>query len=204
MEEKKSGGEKTDWESEQEELWPKEIKLREKRSKGQVGAVAGIFKIKVYPDSALKMPSTDVENFDENLAKFVEKMHETMSAHDGVGLAAPQVGVLKKIALVEFENALYVLINPRLLKQEGMQEGDEGCLSFPGIYAPVKRPFRVSISTRDTSGAELVYDVEDFLARAFLHEMDHLEGKLFIEHLSNLKRGMIRKKMFKRAVGDDN
>ena len=190
MKEKKDGVSATDW-----ELGPK-IQTR--------GTAAGTYKVKVYPDSALKMLSTDVECFDESLAKFVGKLHETMNAHEGVGLAAPQVGVLKKIAVVEHENALYVLINPKLLSQEGMQDGDEGCLSFPGIFAPVKRPLRISIASRDTGGAELIYDVEGLLARAFLHEMDHLEGRLFIEHLSSLKRGMIRKKMYKRAVGDDD
>ena len=181
---------------------PNESGIKEKKEKKEKKAqnTAGMFKVKVYPDAALKTPSADVESFDENLAGFVDRMHEVMSAHDGVGLAAPQIGVLKKIAMVEFENIFYLLINPRLIAQEGIQEGDEGCLSFPGIYAPVKRPLRVSIATRDTSGAELVYNVEGFLARAFLHEMDHLEGKLFIEHLSSLKRGMIRKKMYKRAV----
>jgi len=189
MKEKKDGLSAADW-----ELGPR-IQTR--------GAAAGTYKVKVYPDSALKMLSTDVEHFDESLTKFVGKLYESMSAHEGVGLAAPQVGVLKKIAVVEHENEFYVLINPKLLRQEGVQDGDEGCLSFPGIFAPVKRPLRVSISTRNTDGTELIYDVEGLLARAFLHEMDHLEGKLFIEHLSSLKRGMIRKKMYKRAVGDD-
>ena len=177
--------------------------MKEKKNGVEKKTADGPFKVKVYPDSALRIPCVDVEHFDENLAVFVKMLHETMSAHEGVGLAAPQVGVLKKIALIEHENELYVLINPILLKQEGVQEGDEGCLSFPGIYAPVKRPLQVSISARDTKGAEVTYNVEGFLARAFLHEMDHLEGKLFIEHLSSLKRGMIRKKMYKRAVGDD-
>ena len=177
--------------------------MKEKKPKARAGGATGTFKVKIYPDAALKTPSADVERFDENLVKFVEQMYETMSAHDGVGLAAPQIGVLKKIAMVEYENNFYLLINPKIIAQEGVQEGDEGCLSFPGIYAPVKRPLRVSISARDTKGAELIYDVEGFLARAFLHEMDHLDGKLFIEYLSNLKRGMIRKKMYKRAVGDD-
>ena len=186
-----------------EESGIKDTGPKKKGPKAPDSAPDGTFKVKIYPDSALKLPSTDVEHFDENLVEFVKKLRETMSAHDGVGLAAPQVGVLKKVALVEYENTLYVLINPVLLKQEGMQEGDEGCLSFPGIYAPVKRPLHVAISTRDTSGAELIYDVDGFLARAFLHEIDHLEGKLFIEHLSSLKRGMIRKKMYKRVGGDD-
>ena len=185
MKEQKSGGEKTN---------------REQRAK----VTGDTFKLKIYPDSALKMQSADVEHFDENLAAFVKKMRDTMEAYDGIGLAAPQVGVLKKIAVVEYENVLYVLINPKLISQEGVQEGDEGCLSFPGIYASVKRPLRVSISTRDTNGEERTYDADGVLARAFLHEMDHLEGRLFIEHLSNLKRGMIRKKMYKRAVGNDD
>ena len=184
-------------------LKPNESEIKEKKPKA-VSGTGETFKVKIYPDSALKTPCADVEYFDENLVRFIGKMHEAMSAHDGVGLAAPQVGVLKKIAMVEYENNFYLLINPRLIAHEGVQEGDEGCLSFPGIYAPVKRPLRISVATRDTSGAELEYNVEGFLARAFLHEMDHLDGKLFIEHLSSLKRGMIRKKMYKRAAEGDS
>lgn len=159
--------------------------------------------IRVFPDPVLKMPTTPVETFDADLAAFIEKMRIAMEIHDGVGLAAPQVGVSKKIALVARDDMLYVLINPRLLEQEGEQNGEEGCLSFPGIYANVKRPNRAKVAAQDLTGQERIYEVEGFLARAFLHEMDHLDGKLFIEYLSNLKRGMIRKKMYKRAVGDD-
>ena len=180
----------------------KQKEAKPKKTQSKSPTAHGTFKVKVYPDTTLRMKSEDVDKFDENLVNFIERLHETMSAHDGVGLAAPQVGVLKKVALVDFEDKLYVLINPVILSQEGVQEGDEGCLSFPGIYAPVKRPLRLAISTRDTSGAEVIHDVEGFLARAFLHEMDHLEGRLFIEHLSSLKRGMIRKKMYKRASED--
>jgi len=195
MRERKNTGEKTDLDLEHEDF-----EVKEKKSKAQT-VTAGTLKVKVYPDAALKEPSVDVYEFDENLVKFIEKMHETMNAHDGVGLAAPQVGVLKKIAMVEFEEVFYLLINPRLIAQEGVQDGDEGCLSFPGIYAPVKRPLRVTVAARDATGAEVVYNAEGLLARAFLHEMDHLEGKLFIEHLSTLKRSMIRKKMYKRSTG---
>ncbi|MDR3264421.1 MAG: peptide deformylase, partial [Synergistaceae bacterium] len=131
-------------------------------------------------------------------------MRLAMEMHDGVGLAAPQVGVSRRIALVSFEGAFYALINPVLLEQEGEQEGEEGCLSFPGIYANVKRPAKIRVAARDVAGDECVYEAEGFLARAFLHEIDHLDGKLFIEYLSNLKRGMIRKKMYKRAMGDDD
>ncbi len=162
-----------------------------------------VLKIRIFPDPVLKMPTTPVETFDAALGAFVEKMRIAMEIHDGVGLAAPQVGVSKKIALVARDDVLYVLINPRLLEQEGEQNGEEGCLSFPGIYASVKRPERVKVAAQDLTGQERIYEVDGFLARAFLHEMDHLDGKLFIEYLSNLKRGMIRKKMYKRAVGDD-
>ncbi|MDR2180341.1 MAG: peptide deformylase [Synergistaceae bacterium] len=161
-------------------------------------------KIRIYPDPVLKMPATPVERFDSELSSFIDEMRRAMALREGVGLAAPQVGVSKKIAIIDYHDVFYVLINPRLLEQEGEQEGEEGCLSFPGIYAAVKRPARVQVSAQDVTGVDRVYDVEGFTARAFLHEMDHLEGKLFIEHLSTLKRGMIRKKMRKRAIGEDN
>ncbi|MDR2529440.1 MAG: peptide deformylase [Synergistaceae bacterium] len=171
--------------------------------KEEVNATIGEgLKVKIYPDPALKMPAENVGRFDTELGLLVEKMRVTMEMYEGVGLAAPQVGVLEKIALVSWEGSFYVLINPRVLQKEGIQEGEEGCLSFPGIYASVKRPARVKVAAMDVSGAERFYDVDGFLARAFLHEMDHLEGKLFIEHLSPLKRGIIRKKMFKRAIGE--
>ena len=160
-------------------------------------------KVRIYPDPVLKILAAPVELFDAELDSFVWELRLTMEAHEGVGLAAPQVGVSKKIAVVSHEGSSYVLINPRLLSQEGSQEGDEGCLSFPGIYAPLPRPSRIKVAACDASGAEHVYEVEGVLARAFLHEMDHLEGKLFIERLSALKRGMIRKKMYKRAAGED-
>jgi peptide deformylase len=134
------------------------------------------------------------------LSLLVEKMRLAMEISEGVGLAAPQVGVSKKIALVSYEGAFHVLVNPRLLEQDGEQEGDEGCLSFPGIYVPLKRPARIRVAARDAAGQEHVHEVEGYVARAFLHEMDHLDGKLFIDRLSPLKRGMIRKKMTKRAA----
>ena len=159
-------------------------------------------KVRIYPDVALKKPAARVETFDAELADFVKKMRVTMELYEGAGLAAPQVGISKRIAVVSYNSSFYVLINPKILEQEGEQEGEEGCLSFPGIYASVKRPARVKIAAQDTTGIERIYEVEDFLARVFLHEMDHLNGKLFIEHLSVLKRGMIRKKMQKRVPED--
>lgn len=161
-------------------------------------------KLRIYPDPALSEPTEPVECFDAELASFVEKMRVALEVYEGVGLAAPQVGVSKKIALVAHDGNFYVLINPRLLEREGEQEAEEGCLSFPGIYAQVKRPSRVKVAAFDVEGVEHVYEMEGFLARAFLHEMDHLDGKLFISYLSSLKRGMIRKKMRKRAAEEDD
>lgn len=156
--------------------------------------------IRHYPDPVLKKPTEPVTEFDEGLSEFVEQLYTVMRANDGVGLAAPQVGVLRKVAVVGYEGKDYLLINPRLLETGGKQESDEGCLSFPGIYAKVTRPEWVKVETQDRTGATRVYEASGLVARAFLHEMDHLEGKLFIDHLSPLKRGAIRKKMKKQQA----
>ncbi len=164
-------------------------------------SLSGILEIKKYPDPVLKKISEPVTVFDESLAKFVKDLFASMRVHDGVGLAAPQVGVLKKIAVVEYEGKSYVLINPKVIDQKGIQEGEEGCLSFPGIYANVVRPQWVKIETHDLNGNIQTYEGEGYTARAFLHEMDHLSGKLFIDYLSNLKRNAIKKKAAKHTGG---
>ena len=164
-------------------------------------SLSGILEIKKYPDPVLKKISEPVTVFDESLAKFVKDLFASMRVHDGVGLAAPQVGVLKKIAVVEYEGKSYVLINPKVIDQKGIQEGEEGCLSFPGIYANVIRPQWVKIESKDLNGETVTYEGEGYTARAFLHEMDHLSGKLFIDYLSNLKRNAIKKKAAKHTGG---
>ncbi|MBR0279931.1 MAG: peptide deformylase [Synergistaceae bacterium] len=160
-----------------------------------------MLEIRKYPDPVLKKISEPVTVFDEALADFVKVLFASMRVHDGVGLAAPQVGVLKKIAVVEYEGKSYVLINPKVIEQKGIQEGEEGCLSFPGIYANVVRPQWVKIETHDLNGNIHTYEGEGYTARAFLHEMDHLSGKLFIDYLSNLKRNAIKKKVTKHTGG---
>ena len=164
-------------------------------------SLSGILEIKKYPDPVLKKISEPVKVFDESLAEFVKVLFASMRVHDGVGLAAPQVGVLKKIAVVEYEGKSYVLINPKVIDQKGIQEGEEGCLSFPGIYANVVRPQWVRIESKDLNGETVTFEGEGFTARAFLHEMDHLSGKLFIDYLSNLKRNAIKKKVSKHTGG---
>ena len=166
-----------------------------------VESSSGILEIRKYPDPVLKKISETVTVFDEALADFVKVLFASMRVHDGVGLAAPQVGVLKKIAVVEYEGKSYVLINPKVIEQKGIQEGEEGCLSFPGIYANVVRPQWVKIETHDLNGNIHTYEGEGYTARAFLHEMDHLSGKLFIDYLSNLKRNAIKKKVSKHTGG---
>ena len=161
----------------------------------------GILEVRKYPDPVLKKVSEPVTVFDQELADFVKVLFASMRVHDGVGLAAPQVGVLKKIAVVEYEGKSYVLINPRVIDQKGLQEGEEGCLSFPGIYAHVTRPNWVKIESRDLDGGTVTFEGEGYTARAFLHEMDHLSGKLFIDYLSNLKRNAIKKKAAKHTGG---
>ena len=163
--------------------------------------IDGGLEILKYPNPILKKKSEPVTVFDEELAVFVQNLFAAMRAHDGVGLAAPQVGVLKKIAVVEYDNKTYVLINPRVIEQKGLQDGEEGCLSFPGIYAHVTRPQWVKIEAQDETGQLHEYEGEGFTARAFLHEMDHLTGKLFMDYLSSLKRNAIKKKAAKNTGG---
>ena len=160
-----------------------------------------VLEIRKYPDPVLKKISQPVEIFDEKLEKFVKILFASMHVHDGVGLAAPQVGVLKKIAVVEYEGKSYVLINPKVIDQKGTQESEEGCLSFPGIYANVLRPQWVKIEAQNEKGETQILEGEGYVARAFLHEMDHLSGKLFIDYLSNLKRNAIKKKISKNTSG---
>lgn len=163
--------------------------------------IDGGLEILTYPNPILKKKSEDVTVFDDELAKFVNDMFACMRSHEGVGLAAPQVGVLKRIAVVEYNNKSYVLINPRVIDQKGIQDGEEGCLSFPGIYAHVTRPKWVKIAAQDVNGETHEYEAEGYTARAFLHEMDHLTGKLFMDYLSSLKRNAIKKKAAKNTGG---
>ena len=163
--------------------------------------IDGGLEILKYPNPILKKKSEEVTVFDDQLAKFVQYLFAAMRAHDGVGLAAPQVGVLKKIAVVEYEGKSYVLINPVVIDQKGLQDSEEGCLSFPGIYAHVTRPEWVKISAQDVNGESHEYEAQGYTARAFLHEMDHLTGKLFVDYLSSLKRNTIKKKIAKKTGG---
>jgi len=160
--------------------------------------------IRIYPDPILTLKAKNVENFDDTLLEILDDMRLTLQMTGGVGLAAPQIGISKRIALIIQELHEYILINPEIVEHSGNDTREEGCLSFPEIFALVRRPYSVKIKTNDINGEVKFIEAEGYLARAFQHEMDHLEGKLFIDLLSPLKRGMIRKKMKKRSSEKQN
>lgn len=138
-------------------------------------------KIVTYPAEILEAECVPVKVFDKKLGKLLNDMYDTMIEFDGVGLAAPQIGLDKQIAIVDIDDdfGTIELINPEILKTDGEQTGPEGCLSFPGLYGEVTRPDYVKIKAQDRKGKFYTLEAEDFLARAILHEIDHLHGVLF-------------------------
>jgi peptide deformylase len=168
-----------------------------------------IYPIVKYGDPVLEREADNVTEFDTpELHKFLEDMFESMYVAKGVGLAAPQIGVGKKIAVIDCSNGenpseKIVLINPSILKVEGRQEGEEGCLSIPGFREQVRRGKRVTIKAQNAKGDEFQMTGEDLLARAFLHETDHLYGKLYITHISALKRDLMKRRIKKKQRAGD-
>jgi peptide deformylase len=161
-----------------------------------------IYKIVKYGDPVLEKPAELVTVFDDELRKLVEDMFESMYEAHGVGLAAPQIGISKHLAVVDVtfkENPeeKLVLINPKIIHTEGKQTGQEGCLSLPEFREKVTRANRVTVRAQDLEGKFFEKTGEGLLARAFLHETDHLNGKLFISHVSALKRDLIKRKIRK-------
>jgi peptide deformylase len=162
-----------------------------------------IRKIVKYGDPVLEQVAEPVTEFDtDELKQIVEDMWETMYSAKGVGLAAPQIGLRKRISIVdvsagEDETKKLVVINPTVIKREGSQIGEEGCLSIPGFREQVKRANRVVVTAQNEKGEPIEVEGEELLARALEHEIDHLNGILFLNHLSMLKRDMIRRKIKK-------
>jgi len=155
-----------------------------------------------YGDSALHLRAADVAAITPDIETLVDDMIETMYAAPGVGLAAPQVGVSLRIFVVDISlgrdpDGLIVMINPHFVIRDGMQLEEEGCLSLPGFEATVVRPTRVVVRGLDRDGAEHERDGTGLLARAFQHEMDHLDGTLFIDHLRGIKRDVIVRRIKK-------
>ena len=163
-----------------------------------------IYPIVKFGDPVLETPAAEVSSFDDDIRKLVADMFESMYAARGVGLAAPQIGIAKRIAVVdvtfkENPDGKLVLINPIIINKEGRQRSSEGCLSIPDFREDVTRAKTVTVRAQDLSGKFFEHTGEDLLARALLHETDHLNGKLYISHISALKRDLIKRKIKKLA-----
>lgn len=161
-----------------------------------------IYPIVRYGDPVLEKPAEPITEFNGDLRKLAEDMFESMYAAHGVGLAAPQIGVSKRIVVIdvtfkEDPNAKLVLINPEIVKVEGRQRSSEGCLSLPDFREEVTRANKVTVRAQDLDGKWFETSGEEMLARAFLHETDHLNGKLYISHISALKRDLMKRKIKK-------
>lgn len=162
-----------------------------------------VYPIVKYGNPVLETPTATITEFDTpELHTLVADMFESMYAARGVGLAATQIGISKRIAVIdgsagEDEAKKLVLINPEIVKVEGSQNGEEGCLSIPGFREPVRRAARVTVRAQDVNGEWFETTGEELLARAFLHETDHLNGRLYISRVSTLKRDLIRRKIRK-------
>jgi peptide deformylase len=161
-----------------------------------------IYPIVKYGDPVLEKRAEPVTTFDGDLKKLVEDMFESMYAAHGVGLAAPQIGISKRLAVIdvtfkEDPNAKLVLVNPEIIHTEGRHSQNEGCLSIPEFRETVTRPRTVTVRAQDIHGKFYEKTGEELLARAFLHETDHLNGKLYISHISALKRDLMKRKIRK-------
>jgi peptide deformylase len=162
-------------------------------------AVLGIL---TYPDPRLHEQSKPVDAVDERIVRLVDDMAETMYQAPGIGLAAPQLNVHKRIIVVDVSEGrddLRVFINPEIIEREGDCETEEGCLSVPGVYAPVNRAERIRVRALGRDGAPFELEADGLLAICIQHEIDHLDGKVFVDYLSRLKQERIRKKLQKQT-----
>ena len=161
-----------------------------------------IHEVVKYPDAVLSQPAADVTAFDGELAQLVEEMFDSMYAAQGIGLAAPQINISKRITVIDVsfkerpEDQL-ALINPVILDKNGKQVEEEGCLSLPEIREKVTRAAWVKVRAQDVKGRTFEVEGEELLARALQHEIDHLNGILFIDHLSRLKRDLVQRRIKK-------
>lgn len=163
-------------------------------------------KIVIYGDETLRKMCAPVEKITPELKEFIDEMFDTLRRVKGLGLSAPQVGRNERFFILDlssasFEHDRLVMINPEIISTEGEQTGEEGCLSFPGLYLEITRPDKVVCRYYDLDGNENEMEAEGLLARAILHETDHLNGKLFIDHLEPSEREMISGKLKKIKVG---
>ena len=139
--------------------------------------------VKLGEDEVLRKRARKVDQFDKRLWTLLDDMADTMYEADGVGLAAPQVGILKRVAVVDIGDGLLELVNPEILEAEGEEIGVEGCLSVPGRRGTVKRPLKVLVHAQDRKGRHIEVEAEEFMARAICHELDHLDGVVYVDRM---------------------
>jgi peptide deformylase len=164
-----------------------------------------VLPIRIYPDPVLRVKCRDVSEFDAALRKLASDMIETMHAAPGVGLAAPQVGVDLRLAVLDLSvgedpKQIFVVVNPEVASREGSETAEEGCLSLPGISDKVERPTLVTVKAQDLGGRPIEIRAEEWLARAFCHEIDHLNGVLFTDHLRGLRRERAKRQLRRLAA----
>ena len=155
------------------------------------------FDVRTFGDPVLRQRAREVEEIDGDLARLSERMVETMYEALGVGLAAPQVGVLKRLYTYDVGDGPAVLVNPEIVDSSGEWTYDEGCLSVPGVHVEIVRPKVVTVQGVDLDGKEVVIEGDELMGRLIQHEIDHLDGVLFVDHLSALKRNMILRRLVK-------
>ena len=160
------------------------------------------YSIRLFGDPVLKQRAAEVTNVDGSLVRLVEDMVETMYEAPGVGLAAPQVGVQKRLFVYDLNDGqgARTLINPTISESRGEWEFEEGCLSVPGLYFPIVRPKEVHLTGYDLDGNEVSIEADEFEARVFQHELDHLDGKLLLEHLDSDQRKAAMKALRNRDL----
>ena len=153
----------------------------------------------IYPDPILKKKSQTVEEVNEGIKQLIKDMMETMYTFRGIGLAAVQIGILKRVIMVDVGEGLIVLINPKIIESEGETQMEEGCLCLPEVMVEIKRNERIKVKGLDEKGEEIIIDAEGLLARALQHEVDHLKGILIIDKVSRVKRELLTSKLRKEA-----
>lgn len=155
-----------------------------------------LLRVRIIPDPVLRVPASAVTNFDQELKELVDNMWETMYVSKGIGLAAPQVGVSKRVVVIDLAeegNGKITLINPQITERIGKVKSEEGCLSIPDYRESIQRIKQIKITAQDISGNNFELSADGLLSRCIQHEIDHLDGILFVDHLSRLKRDMFKR-----------
>jgi peptide deformylase len=162
-----------------------------------------VLPIRTFGDPVLKQPTPEVDTIDESIVRLVDDMIETMHAAPGVGLAAPQVGVQKRLFVYDVGEGPHVVLNPQLSGHQGEWTYDEGCLSVPSLFWPILRPRHVHLRGRDLEGQEISIEADELLARVFQHETDHLDGTLILERLDSEQRKQALRTLRERTLSLD-